>query len=163
MAFFSRKPKAKALGESVDNTTHDDHEHAARPVTQSDVDSDATTPVQSGTPSIIGSEKHKSSEPAMDSVISIDGTLHDGHASTEEKADDAIQTNDKVETEEDEEKEEEEIDDTDYPHGMKLVLITLALSLSVFCMALDNTIIATAIPRITDEFHSINDVGWYGS
>jgi len=27
----------------------------------------------------------------------------------------------------------------------------------------DNSIIATAIPRITDEFHSLNDVGWYGS
>jgi MFS family permease len=27
----------------------------------------------------------------------------------------------------------------------------------------DNTIIATAIPRITDQFHAINDVGWYGA
>jgi MFS family permease len=27
----------------------------------------------------------------------------------------------------------------------------------------DNTILATAIPRITDEFKSIDDVGWYGS
>jgi hypothetical protein len=41
---------------------------------------------------------------------------------------------------------------------MKLTLVTIALCLAVFCMALDNTIIATAIPRITDEFHAINDV-----
>lgn len=34
-------------------------------------------------------------------------------------------------------------DRTDYPHGIKLLAITLALCLSVFCMALDNTIIAT--------------------
>jgi MFS family permease len=27
----------------------------------------------------------------------------------------------------------------------------------------DNTIIATAIPRITDDFRAPNDVGWYGS
>ncbi len=27
----------------------------------------------------------------------------------------------------------------------------------------DTTIIATAIPRITEQFHSIEDVGWYGS
>jgi MFS family permease len=27
----------------------------------------------------------------------------------------------------------------------------------------DNSIISTAIPRITDEFHSLGDVGWYGS
>lgn len=50
-----------------------------------------------------------------------------------------------------------------YPTGTKLALITLALCLSVFLMALDNTIIATAIPKITDEFNSLPDVGWYGS
>ncbi|KAK2590900.1 hypothetical protein QQS21_011412 [Conoideocrella luteorostrata] len=49
-------------------------------------------------------------------------------------------------------------------HGLwKLALITVALCLSVFCVALDNTIIATAIPRITDQFHTLEDVGWYGS
>jgi len=51
----------------------------------------------------------------------------------------------------------------EYPTGMKLRLISLALCLSVFLMALDNTIIATAIPKITDQFHSLPDVGWYGS
>jgi MFS family permease len=30
-------------------------------------------------------------------------------------------------------------------------------------MALDNTIVATAIPKITDHFQSLDDVGWYGS
>ncbi|KAF5859871.1 hypothetical protein ETB97_002362 [Aspergillus alliaceus] len=30
-------------------------------------------------------------------------------------------------------------------------------------LALDRTIISTAIPRITNEFHSLDDVGWYGS
>jgi len=35
----------------------------------------------------------------------------------------------------------------------------MALCLSVFLMALDNTIIATAIPKITDQFHSLADVG----
>ncbi|GAB7340606.1 hypothetical protein MBLNU457_7014t1 [Dothideomycetes sp. NU457] len=59
--------------------------------------------------------------------------------------------------------DQEEEDTTEYPSGVKLTLITVALCLSVFCMALDNTIIATAIPKITDQFKSINDVGWYGS
>ncbi|KAK6425937.1 MFS sugar transporter [Oleoguttula sp. CCFEE 5521] len=58
---------------------------------------------------------------------------------------------------------ESEEDNTVYPKKMQLFLITVALCLSVFCFALDNTIIATAIPKITDEFHAINDVGWYGS
>jgi MFS family permease len=39
----------------------------------------------------------------------------------------------------------------------------IALCLSVFCFSLDSVIIATAIPRITDEFHSLDDVGWYAS
>ncbi|KAF7314331.1 Major facilitator superfamily transporter [Mycena kentingensis (nom. inval.)] len=62
---------------------------------------------------------------------------------------------------------EKKHDDSDeaieYPQGVKLALITLALCLSVFLVALDNTIIATAIPKITDKFQSLDDVGWYGS
>ncbi|KAJ6445218.1 MFS toxin efflux pump [Purpureocillium lavendulum] len=54
-------------------------------------------------------------------------------------------------------------DGQEYATGLKLALIITALCFSVFLMALDNSIIATAIPRITDEFHSLNDVGWYGS
>ncbi|KAK6532063.1 hypothetical protein TWF694_003226 [Orbilia ellipsospora] len=51
----------------------------------------------------------------------------------------------------------------EYPTAWKLAIISIALCLSVFCMALDNTIIATAIPKITDHFKSLDDVGWYGS
>jgi len=54
-------------------------------------------------------------------------------------------------------------DEMVYPGGLKLALISLALCLSVFLVALDNTIIATAIPKITDHFNSLGDVGWYGS
>ncbi|KAJ5639006.1 uncharacterized protein N7484_006868 [Penicillium longicatenatum] len=58
---------------------------------------------------------------------------------------------------------EEPSDDTEYPKAWRLLLITIALCLCVFCVALDNTIIATAIPKITDQFNSLDDVGWYGS
>jgi MFS family permease len=51
----------------------------------------------------------------------------------------------------------------EYPHGAKLAVIILGLALAVLCVALDNTIIATAIPHITDDFHALGDVGWYGS
>lgn len=54
-------------------------------------------------------------------------------------------------------------DGSEYPSGLKLILITVALCLAVFLMALDNSIIATAIPKITDQFQSLSDVGWYGS
>jgi EmrB/QacA subfamily drug resistance transporter len=54
-------------------------------------------------------------------------------------------------------------DGTEYPQGVQLGLIVLALCLAVFLMSLDNAIIATAIPKITDQFNSLSDVGWYGS
>jgi MFS family permease len=50
-----------------------------------------------------------------------------------------------------------------YPQGFRLICIILSLILSVFLVALDRTIIATAIPRITDEFNSLDQVAWYGS
>ncbi|MCJ1350729.1 MAG: hypothetical protein MMC33_000710 [Icmadophila ericetorum] len=50
-----------------------------------------------------------------------------------------------------------------YPEGLKLAIIVTALCLSVFLVALDATIIATAIPKITTQFNSLNDVGWYAS
>ncbi|KAL2757250.1 hypothetical protein ACRALDRAFT_1029186 [Sodiomyces alcalophilus JCM 7366] len=66
----------------------------------------------------------------------------------------------------DAEDDAEEEDDTDgavYLSGWKLSLVILALCLGVLLLALDNAMIATAIPTITDEFNSVGDVGWYGS
>jgi hypothetical protein len=56
-----------------------------------------------------------------------------------------------------------EDDESKYPRALPLAILTLGLCLSTFVVALDNTIIATAIPRITTDFDSLNDVGWYGS
>lgn len=54
-------------------------------------------------------------------------------------------------------------DESGYLSGFKLALLTLGLCLTTFVIALDNTIIATAIPNITTVFNSLGDVGWYGS
>jgi hypothetical protein len=57
-------------------------------------------------------------------------------------------------------------DDSDgpqYPTGFALVILIVALCLSMFLIALDQTILATAIPRITDQFNTVADIGWYGS
>ncbi|KAK7703240.1 hypothetical protein SLS64_009217 [Diaporthe eres] len=51
----------------------------------------------------------------------------------------------------------------DYPTGATLALIVVALGTSMFLVALNMTIIATAVPKITDEFHSLEDIAWYGS
>ena len=65
-----------------------------------------------------------------------------------------------------------------YVTGIKLYLAVASVSLAIFLMLLDISIIATvsrhmsslekllnlqAIPLITDQFHSLQDVGWYGS
>lgn len=47
--------------------------------------------------------------------------------------------------------------------GATLLLVTVGLALASFCMGLDRSILATAIPKITSEFNSIDDVAWYGS
>ncbi|KAL8955934.1 MAG: hypothetical protein Q9183_006477 [Haloplaca sp. 2 TL-2023] len=77
------------------------------------------------------------------------------------------QTQDEKEVETTPIKEAEALDkssnEPEYPTGTRLIIITVSLCVSVLLMALDNTIIATAIPTITDHFNSLNDVGWYGS
>lgn len=50
-----------------------------------------------------------------------------------------------------------------YPSNWKLVMITLGLSLSIFLAALDSTIVAVAVPNITDQFGSIANIAWYGT
>ncbi|KAK8122054.1 hypothetical protein PG984_010724 [Apiospora sp. TS-2023a] len=47
--------------------------------------------------------------------------------------------------------------------GLSLGLLITGLSLVVFLISIDRTIITTAIPYITAEFHSTPDIGWYGS
>ncbi|KAI0407963.1 MFS gliotoxin efflux transporter glia [Xylaria palmicola] len=53
--------------------------------------------------------------------------------------------------------------DISYPTGPVLIIIVSGLLLSLFLVALDVSIISTAIPKITSEFNSMPDVGWYGS
>ena len=50
-----------------------------------------------------------------------------------------------------------------YPSAKKAAIIMLGLYLAIFLVALDRTIIGTAIPSITNEFHSFDDIGWYQS
>jgi len=47
--------------------------------------------------------------------------------------------------------------------GFKLYTVVAAVTFVCFLMLLDSSIVVTAIPRITNDFHSLPDVGWYGS
>ncbi|KUL89480.1 hypothetical protein ZTR_04334 [Talaromyces verruculosus] len=45
----------------------------------------------------------------------------------------------------------------------KIAVLLCLLLICMFLVALDRSVIATAIPQITDEFHAAGDIGWYGS
>ncbi|KAJ5156193.1 hypothetical protein N7492_008996 [Penicillium capsulatum] len=49
------------------------------------------------------------------------------------------------------------------PGGITFFMTVAALAMSMFLVSLDMTIVATAIPKITDEFGGIELEGWYGS
>ncbi|KAL4814990.1 major facilitator superfamily domain-containing protein [Aspergillus spinulosporus] len=54
-------------------------------------------------------------------------------------------------------------DEIRYPSALRLTFILVGLNLSMFLVGLDNTILSSAIPKITDRFHALGDVGWYAS
>jgi hypothetical protein len=73
-----------------------------------------------------------------------------------------------------------EIGERKYVTGLKLLFVLSGVTLVLFLVMLDISIISTvssylfsplgdffdirqAIPRITTEFHSLKDIGWYGS
>ncbi|KAL4867783.1 hypothetical protein BDV12DRAFT_186462 [Aspergillus spectabilis] len=60
-------------------------------------------------------------------------------------------------------KEETTAAEPEFPPFSKVVAIICGLYLSVFLVALDQTIISVAIPEITNQFKSIEDIAWYGS
>ncbi|GAP83988.1 putative MFS multidrug transporter [Rosellinia necatrix] len=49
----------------------------------------------------------------------------------------------------------------DYLTGFKLFALLFSTGLIFFTLLLDTSIISTAVPEITSEFHSLPDVGWY--
>jgi hypothetical protein len=44
-------------------------------------------------------------------------------------------------------------------HGFKLFTVMAAVTFVCFLMLLDSSIVVTAVPRITNDFHSLADVG----
>ncbi|KAI2463106.1 MFS general substrate transporter [Annulohypoxylon bovei var. microspora] len=51
----------------------------------------------------------------------------------------------------------------EYVTGAKLAVIVAAVAFASFLILLDTMIVSTAIPSITDTFHSLPDIGWYAS
>lgn len=53
--------------------------------------------------------------------------------------------------------------DKQYPTGWRFALVITSLVCGILLVAIDNTIIAVAVPKISTDFKALDDVGWYGS
>ncbi|RAL07885.1 MDR family MFS transporter, partial [Aspergillus homomorphus CBS 101889] len=51
----------------------------------------------------------------------------------------------------------------EWVQGVTLVMVNTGITLVVFLMLLDVSIVSTAIPKITNQLNSLEDVAWYGS
>jgi hypothetical protein len=51
----------------------------------------------------------------------------------------------------------------EWASGLRLFTIMAAITFTSFLMLLDGTIVVAAVPRITDDFNSLKDIGWYGA
>ncbi|KAI0020357.1 putative MFS multidrug transporter [Xylariomycetidae sp. FL0641] len=54
-------------------------------------------------------------------------------------------------------------ENNEYVEGFKLLSVLFGTTVVYFLILLDTSILSTAIPQITTDFHRLQDVGWYGS
>ncbi|KAM5444835.1 hypothetical protein MferCBS31731_000290 [Microsporum ferrugineum] len=52
---------------------------------------------------------------------------------------------------------------TEKTFTLKVILLLISVFLSMFLVAIDRTIVSTAVPTISNEFNAFADIGWYGS
>ncbi|KAI1805109.1 putative MFS multidrug transporter [Daldinia bambusicola] len=53
------------------------------------------------------------------------------------------------------------VENKEYVTGYKLALLLFSVTTFFFLLMLDMSIISTAVPQITSDFHSLQDIGWY--
>ncbi|KAH7410578.1 MFS multidrug transporter [Cadophora sp. MPI-SDFR-AT-0126] len=107
--------------------------------------------IKQNTTAIDGHASDKSS--CVDLAIAEPFSISDEPHVRTEKSEPQVQSTD----------DETTADNAEYISGIKLLLVVGVVSLSMFTMLLDTSIIVTAVPKITSDFHSLGDVGWYGS
>ncbi|KAH8772688.1 putative MFS multidrug transporter [Diaporthe sp. PMI_573] len=93
-------------------------------------------------------------KPSQDADINDDGSAPRAKSPPNEEGDEAKNEISLART---------KTEDIVYPTGLRLTLLMTSVFISMFLVALDRLIISTAIPQITDDFHSVTDIGWYGS
>lgn len=54
-------------------------------------------------------------------------------------------------------------DSVTYPEGLKLWLSIISIMLSCLCYGLDMTMVAPTVPSLTNEFKTLDGIGWYSA
>lgn len=136
MGFFNRKSGGPVVPDNKD---------AARP------GSDETTPAPSGAPSVLEKLDFEKAEPEAadpektEAEVDANVTVKSTESQIQSRSDSHDNALERRISGIEKDVEEQEEEGVEYPKKMQLALITTALCLSVFCMALDNTIISTAV------------------
>ncbi|CAG8040818.1 unnamed protein product [Penicillium salamii] len=84
-------------------------------------------------------------------------------SSLKDYRDDVTSDRDDIPLKETGSEDSDEDEKQEYPPNSKLVPILIGLCFQSFCIALDNTVLSTAVPKITEQFNSLGDISWYAS
>ncbi|KAH0837408.1 putative HC-toxin efflux carrier TOXA [Fonsecaea pedrosoi] len=104
----------------------------------------------------ISEASSKDVKPESDKAVSLEGDTSTTEQTTQM---DGTRTKESLPTEGGPEKES----DTTDALGFRRHILFAAVFVSTLLMALNGSIISTAIPQITTHFNSLKDIGWYGS
>jgi len=121
--------------------------------------------IMTATPALVDGEKSEhTSAPGLLDAKSDPGSTHAPSTPPDVASE---KESGKNTTKDDDESPEKPVRDDatpgEYPSGLRLIFIIVALVLGIFLVSLDLTIVATAIPKITSEFHGLDDVAWYSA
>ena len=134
---------------AVDHPVDDEKHHNAVSTGVADSQSDQASTLSPSTPLDVASEKG-----------SVEKKFDGDH---EKHVDDVDKKPVQNAGEKEEDFNPDVVNPDEYPTGARLVFIVIALVLGIFLVSLDLTIVATAIPKITDQFHGLDDVSWYSA
>lgn len=54
-------------------------------------------------------------------------------------------------------------DESQYPTGLTLFLIVFSVALAFVLTSMDSSIVSVVVPSLTDNFHTVQDIGWYSA
>jgi MFS family permease len=104
-----------------------------------------------------------SEKPPMESEFQTKEEQSNGRANSKELRSDTSSTGEAADEDPKLVQESTKNEEREYITGFKLGMVVVGVTLVAFLVLLDTSIIVTAIPRITTQFHSLEDLGWYGS